>query len=194
MLGAIVLMTLSGAVAAPAVTAHRASTPVLDGVVDAAEWADATHFVSGVGALFARFAPVVPPRPGAPVDLDVDMGVKHDCRRLFFAGTIRDDLLYRFATPPWTPAANAAANNLTREGWPWFGDEVELLVHMDAHSASAAAVPAGLPGDIQLVINAAKSRLGGIGVGEGSIADATSLGGLAGAAAALAPMLARRGA
>lgn len=69
----------------------------------------------------------------------------------------------------WAPAGNAAANNLTAQGWPWFGDEMELLV--DARPSATAGAGAGGSNVVgnasqwQMVCNTVKSRLGGWGVG-----------------------------
>ncbi len=145
------------------VHAYLGSSPTLDGNVVASEWADATHFANDVSTFFSRFAPIAPPPVGSPVDLDVDAWVKHDGVRLYFAVVVRDDIIYRAQTPAWTPHANPSANNLTQRGWPWFGDEVEFLLKVG--SANASDHPAGVPGSWQLVINAEKSRLGGLGVG-----------------------------
>jgi SSS family solute:Na+ symporter len=149
----------------PPTTAYRGTTPTLDGIVDAAEWADAAHFARGINAFWPRFAPVAPPAAGIP-DLDIDVWVKHDGARLFFAFNASDDLLYRFETPAWLPRGNAAANDLTRNGWPWFGDELEVLLDTLPPCATCPdGGAAGVRGQFQLVVNVAKSRLGGLGVG-----------------------------
>ena len=53
---------------------------------------------------------------------------------------------------------------MTREGYPWFGDEIELLINADNH------FPRGLHAEgngrsWQMVCNLTKSRLGGVGIG-----------------------------
>ena len=157
-------LDVTNATKAAPVHAFLASTPTIDGVVIPSEWEDASHFVTNVSSFYSRFAPIVPPLAGFPVDLDVNMWVKHDGVRLYFAVVVSDDSIYRSQTPAWTPASNPSANNLTKDGWPWFGDEVEFLLHMGA-IVNASDSATGTPGDWQIVINAAKSRLGGIGVG-----------------------------
>ena len=147
------------------VHAFLGSTPTLDGVISPSEWADASHFASGIQTWDPEFAPVLPPAPGARTDLDVQGWVKHDGTRLFFAFAVTDNLLYRLEEPSWTPAGNAAANNLTRTGWPWFGDEIELLLNAPNTWSSPEEAPSGVPGVWQMAINAQKSRLGGMGVG-----------------------------
>lgn len=166
----------AGAAAAPPrvsggapVHAPFASTPTLDGVVRAAEWADATLLSADISGWFARFAPIEPPAGGAPPDLDVAAWVKHDGARLYLAFNVSDDLLYRVQTPAWEPARNSVAfvaadnTSLTRAQWPWFGDALEVL--LNARGAPApGATPAGAVGSWQLVVNSGKSRLGGVGV------------------------------
>ena len=145
--------------------AWNGTTPALDGVLSPGEWDDADSF-SGVQNMMARFDPVEPPSsPGQPADLDVTVYVKRDASHLYFAFNVTDDRLYRLQTQAWAPALNPAANNLTREGWPWFGDEVEILLNP---SNSWNATNQSVRGDgtsSQMVCNLAKSRLGGLGNG-----------------------------
>lgn len=162
---ALLLALFAGARAdAPRVVhAYRGTTPVLDGVLRPGEWADALRFVSGIGGWNAQFAAVL---PVVPADLDIEAWVKHDNASLFFAFRIRDDLLYGRQTERWLPAGNPSANNLTRAGWPWFGDEMELLFSaLPPSAAPVNATPAGNGTSWQMVINSDKSRLGGAGVG-----------------------------
>ena len=55
--------------------------------------------------------------------------MKHDGKRLYFAFDVTDDVLYGIDTPRWLPKENPKAHELTREGFPWFGDEMELLIN-----------------------------------------------------------------
>ena len=140
--------------------AFAGSTPVIDGVIAPGEWVDAFQWV-GIADWDNQFAPVI---AGAPIDLDVTIFVKRDNQSLYFAFEVIDDTLYRVQTEPFLPGGNPSANNLTQQGWPWFGDEIEIL--MDATNARLNASVAGVNGSAwQMVLNAAKSRLGGLGVG-----------------------------
>ena len=158
-LALLALLPLAGAVTPAPLHAYAGSTPVLDGLLSPAEWADAVAF-GGIATFDAGFAPVTDPR-----DLNISGFVKHDGQRLYLAFNITDDLLYYFQTPPWLPAGNAAAENLTTQGWPWFGDEMEVLINAKNTFDSIYDEPLGVPGNWQLVCNLHKSRLGGLGVG-----------------------------
>ena len=155
------LALAAGVPTPPPISAFRGATPSLNGVVEPAEWADATVF-GNVATWDANFSPV---EPASPEDLNITAFVKHDCRRLYFAFQVTDNLLYAFDTPAWLPAGNPSANNLTQSGWPWFGDEIEILLNSNTPNPPHAAGITGVPGLWQMVINARKSRLGGIGVG-----------------------------
>lgn len=91
--------------------AYLGTTPVLDGRIDPAEWADADS-ESGILDWDPEFEPVVPSKP---VDLDLTLWVKHDKTHLYFAFQVTDDVLYAFQTPPWLPTGNPEANNLTQQ-------------------------------------------------------------------------------
>ncbi|MBI3696864.1 MAG: hypothetical protein HY238_18760 [Acidobacteria bacterium] len=138
--------------------AYRGSTPTLDGVLSPGEWGDATAF-SGVKEWTPQFSPVK-----NDADLSLKGYVKHDGRRLYFAFDITDDVLYGLDTPRWLPEENPKAHELTREGFPWFGDEMEILLN----ASNEWKGNEGARGDgtsWQMVVNLTKSRLGGVGVG-----------------------------
>ena len=80
----------------------------------------------------AEFAPVVD-----RADLGLSGWIKHDGASLFLAFNLTDDTLYGLQTARWTPKANPAANALNQTGWPWFGDEMEVLLN------AAGGPPAG---------------------------------------------------
>ena len=142
--------------------AFAGSTPVIDGVISPGEWDDAWVW-EGISDFDPQFAPVA---PGAPIDLDARILVKRDATALFLAFVITDDVLYRTQTPPFLPGGNAAANNLTQSGWPWFGDEFEVLMNTNRSWTDVNETVAGVDGRAwQMVVNAQKSRLGGLGVG-----------------------------
>src|SRR5262249_26782194 len=99
-----------------------------------------------------------------PRDLSLRGWVKHDSKRLYFAFDITDDVLYGIDTPRWLPDENPKAHELTRAGFPWFGDEMELLINA-ANRWSGNEQAAGNGSSWQMVCNLTKSRKGGIGTG-----------------------------
>ena len=153
------VLILADAVTPPPLHAFLGSTPTLDGFLSPTEWVDSTAF-GGIATFDAGFFPVLD-----PADLDIAGFVKHDGSRLYFAFNITDDLLYYYSTPPWLPAGNPSAENLTRDGWPWFGDEMEILVNAPNTYNDIYDEPTGTPGVWQMVCNLHKSRLGGLGIG-----------------------------
>jgi SSS family solute:Na+ symporter len=90
--------------------------------------------------------------------------VKHDGTRLYFAFEITDDVLYGIDTPRWLPDNNPRAHELTQQGFPWFGDEMELLINATNRWTGDESA-AGNGASWQMVCNLTKSRLGGIGAG-----------------------------
>lgn len=140
--------------------AFRGKTPKLDGVIDKGEYADATSFEGVRGVWISTFSPVTD-----PADLAVKGYVKHDGKRLYFAFDVTDDVLYGIDTPRWVPEENPKTHELTREGFPWFGDEMELLINATNKYSTPEENAAGNGQSWQMVCNLTKSRLGGIGKG-----------------------------
>ena len=138
--------------------AWRGATPKLDGVISPGEYADATQF-SGVRDWVPQFTPTTNDR-----DLSLKAWVKHDGRRLYFAFEATDDVLYGIDTPRWLPERNPKAHELTPDGWPWFGDEMELLINA-TNKWTGNEGAAGDGSSWQMVCNLTKSRLGGVGTG-----------------------------
>lgn len=143
---------------------HSDISPVLDGVLSSDEWADATNFTSlnnkKQNKWLCEFA-------GVPekCDLSLSMGyVKHTDKHLYFGFDITDDLNYWANTTRWLPAGNPNANSLDGCGWPFFGDEMEILIDAGGVSTSQTNV-AGNESQWQLVANSGKSLLGGLGKG-----------------------------
>jgi SSS family solute:Na+ symporter len=134
------------------------AAPTIDGVLSPGEWSDASH-VSGAEGWVSQFSPV-----RDPLDLNFTVWTKHDGGHLYFAFLVRDDVLYGIDTPRWLPPNNAKAHDLTPEGWPWFGDEVELLIHAGPPWKGDEQA-AGDGFSWQMVANLTKSRLGGVGRG-----------------------------
>lgn len=138
--------------------AYLGTTPTLDGVISPGEYDDATRF-RGVKHWTHTFSPTTDDN-----DLSLIGYVKHDGERLYFAFDITDDILYGIDTERWLPEVNLNAHELSRRGYPWFGDEMELLINADSY------FPRGKHADgdgrsWQMVCNLTKSRLGGVGVG-----------------------------
>lgn len=155
-------VTLSvGANTSREIFAYLGTTPTLDGVIDPLEWNDAVK-ESGISGWDPEFLAVAPTHPQ---DLNLTLWVKHDAKRLYFGFQVIDDVLYGFQTPAWLPTGNPSANNLTQQGWPWFGDEMELLLNPGNLSGYFNTTVPGNASAWQMVCNLHKSRLGGIGVG-----------------------------
>lgn len=142
----------------PELVSWHGSAPVLDGVVSPGEWDDATP-IAGVRDWTPEFSPV-----SDAADLSLRGWVKHDDHGLYFAFEVVDDTLYGIDTPRWLPAENPKAHGLDREGFPWFGDEMELLLNGPNRWRGDESAD-GDAGSWQMVCNLTKSRLGGIGVG-----------------------------
>jgi SSS family solute:Na+ symporter len=141
----------------PVLISYYGKTPVLDGILTPGEWNDATQF-RGVKDWWPVFHPVTDAS-----DLSMKGYVKHDDRFLYFAVDVTDNLLYGIDTDRYLPASHPKAHELTREGFPWLGDEMEILIH-----ASNTPPPKEVEGNAsswQMVCNLTKSRPGGVGVG-----------------------------
>ncbi|MDX2181303.1 MAG: hypothetical protein SFV18_17040 [Bryobacteraceae bacterium] len=138
--------------------AYPGKTPKMDGVISPGEYSDATSF-TGVLDWTPQFSKTTDPK-----DLALKGWVKHDGKRLYFAFDVTDDVLYGIDTPRWLPDNNPKAHELTREGFPWFGDEMELLINA-TKKWSGNENAAGNGQSWQMVCNLTKSRKGGLGVG-----------------------------
>ena len=137
---------------------YQGVTPKLDGVLEAGEWDDAVR-LEGVKGWTPQFTPTAQAE-----DLSLVGWVKYDAQRLYFAFQVSDDVLYGIDTPRWLPEKNVKAHELTREGWPWFGDEMELLINA-SNQWQGDENAAGNGSSWQMVCNLTKSRLGGVGAG-----------------------------
>jgi len=137
---------------------YRGTTPTLDGVISPGEYDDATRF-TGVQDWTPQFTPTTDDD-----DLSLIGYVKHDSERVYFAFDVTDDVLYAIDIERWLPEVNPKAHELTREGYPWFGDEMELLINATNEWGDDDNA-AGDGSSWQMVCNLTKSRLGGVGVG-----------------------------
>ncbi len=138
--------------------AYLGDSPVVDGVIAPGEYADATRFI-GTRYWTHTFTPTTD-----NADLSLVGYVKHDGHRLYFAFDVTDDILYGIDTPRWMPEEFPYVHRLTRQGFPWFGDEMELLIGAD-NTYPRGEHAAGDGSSWQMVCNLTKSRLGGIGKG-----------------------------
>jgi SSS family solute:Na+ symporter len=138
-------------------SAYPGTTPRLDGVISPGEWDDATTFTNA--GWIPQFSPTTDVK-----DLSLKGYVKHDASRLYFAFEVTDDVLYGIDTPRWLPAENPNAHQLSRAGFPWFGDEMELLMNATNHWVGNED-SAGNGSSWQMVCNLTKSRKNGVGVG-----------------------------
>jgi solute:Na+ symporter, SSS family len=134
------------------------TSPTIDGELAKDEWSDAAEF-SGVRDWVPEFSPVT-----NDADLSLRGWVKHDREWLYFAFDITDDMLYGIDTERWLPKENSKAHELTREAFPWFGDEMEILLNAPNTWQSDESVD-GSGASWQMVCNLTKSRLKGIGIG-----------------------------
>ncbi len=146
------------AVRHPEMRSWFGSTPTLDGILSPGEWADAARF-EGVREWVPEFSPVE-----RDADLSLTGWVKHDEHWLYFAFEVTDDVLYGIGTPRWLPGENPKAHELSRDGFPWFGDELEILVNGPNRWVGDEDAD-GTAASWQMVCNLTKSRLGGIGGG-----------------------------
>ncbi|MBI2928496.1 MAG: hypothetical protein HYY24_22735 [Verrucomicrobia bacterium] len=142
----------------PALTSYFGKAPTLDGQLAPDEWSDSTE-LRGVRDWVPEFSPVT-----EDAELALRGWVKHDDAWLYFAFDITDDVLYGRDTERWLPKENSKAHELTREGFPWFGDEMELLLNAP-NTWRGDEEAEGNGTSWQMVCNLTKSRLGGIGVG-----------------------------
>ena len=87
---------------------------------------------------------------------------------LYFGFDVTDDVLYGIDTERWLPDVNPKAHELTRDGYPWFGDEMEILLNATDDPPQGKFPGSPVEGNghsWQMVCNLTKSRLGGVGVG-----------------------------
>ncbi|WP_020209183.1 sodium:solute symporter family transporter [Gilvimarinus chinensis] len=141
----------------PQVSVYRGESPVFDGWVNSDEYHDATK-LEGIDGWMAQFSPVKDKS-----DLSGEVYIKHDGEYLYFAFDITDDLLYGINTERWLPEENPRAHELSREGFPWFGDGVEVLINAENKaSMKEGELNKGNGSSWQMVVSTHKSRLGGL--------------------------------
>ena len=138
--------------------AYAGRTPKLDGIISKGEYSDATRF-TGVSGWIAQFTPTTNPK-----DLSVVGYVKHDDKYLYFAFDVTDDVLYGIDTKRWLPDNNPKAHEISREGYPWFGDEMEILLNA-SNKWQGDENAAGNGSSWQMVCNLTKSQMNGTRAG-----------------------------
>ena len=127
-------------------------------MISKGEYSDATRF-TGVSDWIAQFTPTKDPK-----DLSVVGYVKHDDKYLYFAFDVTDDVLYGIDTERWLPDNNPRAHEISREGYPWFGDEMEILLNA-SNKWKGDENAAGNGSSWQMVCNLTKSQLHNTNVG-----------------------------
>ncbi len=140
--------------------AYPGSTPKIDGKFSPGEWTDASP-IRGVIGWTHTFSPTT-----SREDLNLRGYVKHDGQRLYFAFDVDDDLLYGIDTPRWLPKENPKAHEFvagkpSRDAFPWFGDEMEILLNPSYQWKGTESVE-GNGRSWQMVVNLTKSRLAGL--------------------------------
>jgi len=148
------------------------TTPTIDGILEPGEWSDAFNFSTadaatgtdqkGPNVWSAEFSNVTDATDSSLVGF-----VKYDRSSLLFGFNVTDDFLYAVDGERWCPAGNEQCTVLNQTGWPWFGDEMEILLNaagkLEGDHRQTNVV--GNETQWQMVTNLMKSRLGGIGVG-----------------------------
>ncbi len=142
---------------------YRGTTPTLDGVISKGEYDDASILYSGKDWNDQNYLTPVTDKK----DLSVKCMIKHDGTNLYFAFDITDDVLYGIETDRWVPDENPdKVHELTKAGFPWFGDGVELLINASyTWPKETGTFNYGDARSWQVVCNHSKSLLGGVGTG-----------------------------
>lgn len=138
---------------------YRGTTPDIDGKLSPGEWDDATSVTTA--GWTPSFNPV-----DSTEDLSAVFWLKHDGKDFYLAARIVDDIAYGIDTPRWLPDENALAHELSREGYPWFGDGIEWLMNPRYEwSRDPGQDVDGTGGSWQMVVNATKGWKEGVGRG-----------------------------
>ncbi len=141
-------------------TAWKGSTPELDGYISPGEWDDAES-QTGVTSWNGNDGPAITAN-----DLSLTHWMKHDGENLYIAFDVNDNILYGFDTERYLPDPkyNQNPHELTQDGWPWWGDGIEVMIH----AANTWGENDRRPGDgsgWQMVCSSHKSRLYGLDSG-----------------------------
>ncbi len=125
--------------------AYFGSTPSIDGVLHPEEWSDAFAFDST--NWIAQFSPVT-----SHSDLFLQGFVKRDSKFIYFGFNVTDDIIYGYDIPPWLPDNNPFANEISPRGFPWFGDEMEILIAADVPTPDPSSNATGSYCSLALII------------------------------------------
>jgi hypothetical protein len=153
---ALFLSTLIAGEAPKTLTAWLGSTPIVDGILEEGEWADA-EFFDGVADWQSDTAPASRDKD----DLSVKAWVKHDGTSLYFAFDVLDDVLYGFDIDRWVHSNNPNANDMNSKGWPWWGDGVEIMMN-STYTWNSTGGCAGDGRSWQVVTSTHKSTMHGL--------------------------------
>ena len=123
--------------------AYPGTTPHIDGTLDPKEWADAFSFSSD--GWVPQFSPVT-----VASDLHMVGFVKKDEQYLYFGFNVSDDIIYGHDNPAWVPEDYPYANELSPRGFPWFGDEMELLLYSQQGVPPAYSNQSGEVGGVRI--------------------------------------------
>ncbi len=141
--------------------AWKGSTPVLDGFISPGEWEDA-EYQTGVTDWNGNDGPAI-----VSEDLSLKFWMKHDGENFYIAFDVNDNILYGIDTERFLPDEKynqPAPHELTQNGWPWYGDGIEVMIH----AANTWGDNDKRPGDgsaWQMVCSSHKSRLYGLEAG-----------------------------
>ena len=80
-------------------------------------------------------------------DLSLQGWIKHDDKALYLGFNITDDLLHGIESPLFDPPANPQVDALNQSGWPWFGDEMEVLINAAGPPGDCPPKNSSLPHD-----------------------------------------------
>ncbi len=131
--------------------------PEIDGRTGEDEWAGATTLTGPEG-----WHPAFAPSEGYS-EFSYSVRVLHDGEALYLAFEIRDDYRLGYDGERWKPAPEA--DRFEEDGWPWFGDMIEILLYPDLFNLGDPLIQcAGTPSSAQLIYNFSKSQTGGVGV------------------------------
>ena len=115
--------------------------------------------LEGPQGWISQFSPVTDPK-----DLSFTVYVKHDGAASTSPSTSPTTSCTASTRRAGCPRTTPRRTNLTRDGWPWFGDEIELLINAGPRwKADESAAGNGF--SWQMVCNLTKSRMGGVGDG-----------------------------
>jgi len=141
--------------------AWEGATPVLDGYISPGEWDD-TEYQTGVTDWNGNDGPAI-----TSDDLSLTFWMKHDGKNFYIAFDVNDNILYGLDTERFLPDEKynqPAPHELTQDGWPWYGDGIEVMIH----AANTWGDNDKRPGDgsaWQMVCSSHKSRLYGLEAG-----------------------------